>query len=148
MLRLVTISLNPGRVRIQRRIFPTLEVFEATGGCTNLDYRQVCIPETYRRLALWGVEEGLDRKTVVMQDDVWMPHGGGLEGYVDSFDTPLLVFGTTEADGVVVPKAFSASPEIWQALTAVWDGETRIGPAWMPLIEQYGTVLNVTRNIG
>lgn len=124
-----------------------LEVFEATGGCTNLDYRDICIPETYRRLAIWAVDEGLSRDDIVMQDDVWGPNGGGLEGYNLSYETMLLVYGTTESTGLVVPKMFSADETIWQALTEVWTGEGRIGPAWMPLVEEYGIVLNETRQI-
>lgn len=146
-MRLVTISLDPSRVRRQRRVFPTLEVFEATGGCTNLDYRDECIPETYRRLAIWAVGEALGRDDIVMQDDVWGPNGGGLAGYNLSFDTPLLVYGNTESTGLVVPKMFSAALEIWELLKEVWTGEGRIGPAWQPIVEEYGLVLDVTRQI-
>lgn len=147
-MRLVTISLDPSRVRKQRKVYPDLEVFEATGGCTNVDFRQVCIPETYRRLAVWAVEEGLGRSDIVMQDDVWGPNGDGLDGYNRSFDTSLLIYGTTEVSGMVAPKMFSASPEVWQLLTEVWTGEGRIIPAWTPIVEEYGLVLDVCRNIG
>lgn len=146
-MRLITISLDPSRVRRQRRVYPTLEVFEASGGCTSLDYRDMCIPETYRRLALWALAEKLDRDDIVMQDDVWGPNGPGFEGYNLSFDTPLLVYGNTEASGLIVPKMFSAMGWIWQMLSEVWTGEGRISPAWRPIVDEYGMVLNETRQI-
>lgn len=147
-MRIITISLDPSRVRIQRKIWPTLEVFEATGGCTNLNYRDVCIPETYRRLALWALEENLGRDDIVMQDDVWGPNGPGFEAYNASFPTALLVYGRTEKTGLVVPKMFSAQGWVWQMLSEVWTGEGRISPAWAPIVEEYGMVLDETRNIG
>lgn len=146
-MRIISVSLDPSRIRIQRKVFPDLEVFEATGGCTSLDFRQVCIPETYRRLAIWAVEVGLSRDDIVLQDDVWGPNGDGLEGYNASYDTPLLIYGATERTGLVVPKMFSAAPYIWEALTEVWTGEGRIGPAWMPLVESVGLVLNETTQL-
>lgn len=77
-----------------------------------------------------------------------MPNGPGFDKWQAKYETPLLIFGQTEPDGRVAPKAFAASPEIWLLLAEVWDGEGRIIPAWMPIVEKYGEVLNVTRNLG
>lgn len=148
-MRIVSVSLDPSRIRIQRKLFPNLEVFEATGGCTSLDFRQVCIPKTYHRLGQWALSEGLGRETLVMQDDVWSPNGPGFDGWISEWAAmPLLILGQTEPSGQVAPKAFSASPEIWVRLAEVWDGEGRIIPAWMPIVEEYGMVLDVCRRLG
>lgn len=148
-MRFVSISLDPSRIRVQRKVVPDLEVFEATGGCNNLDYRKVCIPKTYHRLGEWALAEGLGRETIVMQDDVWVPHGPGFDHWISEWaEVPLLILGQTEKSGAVAPKAFSATPEIWSLLAGVWTGEGRIIPAWMPIVEEHGTVLNVCQSMG
>lgn len=149
MLRIVVISCDPGRWKAMQKIYPTAELFEATYG-PDENYRQAYIPKTYQRFEAFAVKKGLGRETVIFQDDVYMSHGGGtaMERYNNSFDTGLLVYGQTEPSGMVAPKAFSASPEIHRKLAEVWEGTTRIGPAWMPLVEEHGVVLDVTRNLG
>jgi hypothetical protein len=146
-MRLISISLDPTRVQIQRKIWPDLEVFEATGGCTS-DYRIVCIPKTYKRLAAHAVKHKWGRETVVAQDDVWPPHGPGFEAWQRSFQVPLLIFGQRETPTAVAPKAFSADRAIWKRLKQVWDGKARVIPAWMPIVDNYGLVLDVTRELG
>lgn len=148
MIRVVVVSVDPGRVVTMERIYPKLEVFEGVTGCGPLDFRQQCIPKTYQKLAAHAVKQGWGRETVVVQDDVLLSHGPGLDLYNASFDTELLIFGKTETSGKVAPKAFSASPEMWVRLKKVWDGKGRIVPAWMPLVKKHGLVLDVTKDLG
>lgn len=148
-MRYVAVSIEPSRIDKLRWLLPDLEVFEGTRGCDLYNFRQVCIPDAYHRLGQWAVSEGLDRESIIMQDDVWIPHGPGFDGWIAEWaEVPFLILGQTESNGGVAPKAFSATPEVWQLLARVWDGERRIIPAWMPIVEEYGEVLNVTRGLG
>lgn len=148
-MRYIAVSIDVTRQARMRRILPALEIFPGTEGCDADNYRLICIPDAYRRLADWAVGEGLDREAIVMQDDVWIPHGSGFDMWFAEYDQfPLLILGHTEPDGGVAPKAFSATPEIWSMLGEVWDGTSRIIPAWMPIVEEYGEVLDVTRGLG
>lgn len=148
-MRYVAVSIDQHRIDILRRILPDVEVFEGTRGCDLYNFRQVCIPDAYHRLGQWALAEGLGRETIVMQDDVWIPHGPGFDDWISEWaEVPLLILGQTESTGNVAPKAFSATPEIWLLLADAWDGTGRIIPAWMPIVEQYGTVLNVCRGLG
>lgn len=131
-----------------RRIYPSVEKFEGVAGCGPDDYRWRCIPKSYQRLATQAVRQKWGRETVVLQDDVLIPQGAGLDSYNAKLDSPFLIYGQTEPDGQVAPKAFSATPEMWAELGKVWDGKQRIIPAWMPLVETYGLVLDVVRDLG
>lgn len=147
-MRYVTISIDQLRAQQQRRMWPDLEVFPGVTGCGPDDYRVNCIPQAYRNVARSAVEEGWGRETIVMQDDVWMPHGPGFDLWNRPFWNPLVVYGQREHDGRVAPKAFSATPEIWLQLQQVWNGTDRVIPSWQPIVEEHGLVLDVTRNIG
>jgi hypothetical protein len=147
-MRFITLSVNAARVDRLRRFLPDIEVFAGTEGCDRSNYRTVCIPDSYYRFEQWAVAEGIGLETVVMQDDVWIPHGGGFEDMHYSYPSNLIIYGRTEPDGTVVPKAFSATPAVHLLLADVWTGEGRIGPAWMPLVEEYGLVLDVTQDMG
>lgn len=148
-MRHIVVSIDRGRTDKLRRMYRGLEIFPGVDGCSDdpEDYRKVCIPQAYRNVTEWAVSEGLGREAIVMQDDVWMPNGPGFDKWQAKYETPLLIFGQTEPDGGVAPKAFAASPEIWQLLAEVWDGEGRIIPAWMPIVKKYGKVLDVTRDL-
>ena len=148
MMRIIVISVNPTRLQTMRRIFPTLELFEGTSGCDKENYREVCIPQTYHRLEEKAVAENWGRETIIFQDDVLLSLGPGLESYNNRFDIELLIYGTTEKDGTVAPKGFSASQMVHGLLAEAWDGTGRIIPAWMPIVSQYGLVLDVLRNLG
>jgi hypothetical protein len=147
-LRYISLSIDRARVHRQRRIWRDLEIFTGVTGCDPYNYRQVCIPQAYRNLSQWAVGEGLGRETIVMQDDVWLPHGPGFDRWFAQYSAPLVVLGHTESNGGVAPKAFAADPEIWVMLSEVWTGEGRIIPAWMPIVSEYGLVLDVTRGLG
>lgn len=148
-MRYVAVSIDQSRIDKLRWIIPDVEVFEGTRGCDLYNYRQVCIPNTYHRLGEWAVSEGIGRETVVMQDDVWIPHGPGFDNWISEWDAePFIILGQTEPNGQVAPKAFLAEQFIWRKLAQVWDGEGRIIPAWMPIVEEYGMVLDVTRGLG
>lgn len=145
MTRFIVISVDAGRLYNMRRLLPQFEVFTGTSGCTQHDYRQVCIPDTYKRLAEWAVEDGLGRESVVLMDDVWIPNGPGFDGWQRSFDVPLLILGHDMDEGFVDPRAFSATPEIWVELSKVWRGEGRIWRDWDPVVKEYGMNLNLTK---
>lgn len=147
-MRHIAISINGARVDRLRRFLPLIEVFPGTEGCTKADYRQVCIPNAYYRFEAWAVSEGIGIETIVMQDDVWLPHGPGFEDMHYSYPSNLIIYGKTESSGIVVPKAFAATPAVHLLLKDVWTGEGRIGPAWMPVVEEYGLVLDVTAEMG
>lgn len=148
-MRYITLSVDENRQYRQRKIWPDLEVFVGFSDCDPRFFRLYCIPESYRQASAWAVSEGLGRETIFMQDDVWLPHGPGFENWFAQYDAaPLLILGQTEADGGVAPKAFSATPEIWELLAGVWTGEGRIIPAWMPIVEEYGLVLDVAKGLG
>lgn len=145
MTRFVVMSVDASRLRNMRKLLPDFEVFEGTTGCTSLDFRQICIPDTYRRLAELAVAEQWDRDTVVLMDDVWIPNGPGFDRWQHSYDTSLLVFGQTMADGYIDPRAFSATTDLWMLLSAVWRGEGRIWADWDPVVKEHGLVLDLTR---
>lgn len=147
MLRVVVISINNTRLQTMRRIFPAAELFEGTTGCDKDNYREICIPKTYQRLEQKALADGWGRETVIFQDDVLLPMGAGLESYNARFDTELLVYGTSEPTGMVAPKGFSASPMVHGLLAEVWDGTARIVPAWTPIVNEHGLILNVLRNL-
>ncbi len=146
-MRYIALSVRLDRFRRLQRLIPTVERFEGVSGCGPRDYRQDCIPKSYDILSDWAVEQKLDKGTIVMQDDVWLPHGPGFDAWVEEFTEPLVVFGRTENTGIVVPKAFCATPTIWKLLAKKWNGKGRIGPAWMPTVEKHGLVLDVTRQL-
>lgn len=151
-MRMITISIDRSRVDRLRRAYKVVEVFPGTEGCTPDTYREICIPDAHHRFADWAVEEGLGLESMFLQDDVLLPTGGDIldrmtaETY-DETGKELIVFGQTEADGQVAPKAFTATPRIWEMIAGVWTGTGRIIPAWMPLVQEYGVVLNKARNI-
>ena len=147
LMRIIVISINDTRLKTMRRIFPTLEHFQGTTGCDKENYREVCIPQTYKRLEEKAVAENWGRETIIFQDDVLLSLGPGLERYNARFDTELLIYGTTEPDGMVAPKGFSASPMVHGLLAEVWDGVSRIIPAWMPIVDQYGLVLDEVKQL-
>lgn len=149
-MRLIAISISPSRIyKLQNIYRQTVEVFPGTEGCTAENYRDVCIPDAHHRQAQAAVAERLGLETVVMQDDVLLPTGGDiLDRTVADADSELIVFGQTESTGIVVPKAWTATPRIWKLIAAVWTGVGKVGPAWMPIVESEGVVLDITRNIG
>ncbi len=99
------------------------------------------ILDSNRRLRLAALDEGWDESVVVTQDDVWFPDG------IPAHQGLLCVYGTQRDDGHVCPRAFSATPDGWQALD-VWDqvDDGEPNPScryWRPVVETIGTVLNV-----
>lgn len=148
MTRFFVISVDPSRLRNVSKFIPDFQVFEGTTGCSSLNFRQVCIPDTYKRLAEQAVAEQWDRDTVVMMDDVWIPHGPGFDRWQHEHDTSLLVFGQTMSNGYIDPRAFSATPQLWGLLSSVWQGEGRIWADWDPVVKTQGMVLDLTRFIG
>lgn len=146
-MRYVALSIRPDRIVKLRRFIPEVEVFPGVEGCGPSDYRQNCIPLSYRNAAATGKTEGWGRDVIFMQDDVWIPHGPGFDDWINSYTQPLVVLGKTESTGIVIPKAFTAAFPIWGMLADVWTGEGRIGPAWMSVVEEWGVVLDVTQQL-
>lgn len=144
---IVVISIDPTRLQTMRRIFPALRHFEGVNGCGSDNYRTVCIPKTYHRLGQTALAERWDRETVVFQDDIVLSLGAGLERHNARFDVPLLIYGQTESDRRVAPKAFSANRNIWRKLAEVWDGTGPIVGAWQPIVQEYGLVLDLVKEI-
>lgn len=148
LMQIIVISINDKRLHTMRRMFPNARLFEGVSGCGKDNYREVCIPKTYQALEEKAVAENWGRETIIFQDDVLLSMGEkGLARHNDRFDTQLLIYGTTEKDGNVAPKGFSATPGIHAQLAAAWDGTGRIVPAWMPIVRQYGLVLDLLTNL-
>lgn len=144
---IVVISIDPTRLNTMRRIFPTLRHFQGVNGCDQDNYRTVCIPRTYHRLGQTALIERWDRETIIFQDDVLLSMGRGLEEHNARFHVPLLIYGQTESDRRVAPKAFSADRDIWHRLAGVWDGTGPVVGAWQPIVQEYGLVLDLTKDI-
>lgn len=148
MIRFVVVNTNPLRMERMLKFLPTAEVFQGTSGpYPNKRYAEY-IPQTYQRLAQHAIEQKWGRETVVLQDDVWMPHGPGFEAMNASFDAALVVYGRTDSTGLICPLSFSATPKIWLELSKVWDGTTRICDAWRPIVDTYGLVLDLVKAMG
>lgn len=96
---------------------------------------------TYADLAAYAVSEMWDKSVVVVQDDVRFT--------VDPLPTPpqeLVVYGQTVGD-IVCPRAFAASSKLWAKLAERWNGRRRVCGAWMPLVQRYAVVLDVTEHL-
>lgn len=98
------------------------------------------IPISYAYLAHQAVDEGWGLDTVVVQDDVRFT-----EDPLPESSASLVVYGQGDAKHVC-PRAFAATPDIWEQLAGVWKG----GPVcltWRPVVRKHGAVLNVTRHL-
>lgn len=148
MIRYVVVSTNPQRLDRMHAIVPKFEVFKGTTGPDPRKAYPEYIPKTYQRLAARAVQKKWDRKTIVLQDDVWIPQGGGFEAMLEEYPAELLVLGRTDSTGLICPLAFAASPMVWLKLSTAWDGKKRICVAWRPVVDRHGQVLNLAKPMG
>lgn len=145
MLHYVVINTNPKRLERMQAIVPRFEVFKGTTGPDPKKAYTEYIPKTYQRLADHALKKKWDRKTIVLQDDVWIPQGEGLEAMLDEYPSELLVLGRTDSTGLICPLAFAANSMIWQKLAVAWDGKRRICTAWRPIVDRHGLVLDIVK---
>lgn len=105
------------------------------------DEKFVGIAQTMHNVAVTAVGEGWDPGTVVCQDDVRWPR------HIPEPSAPLTVYGTLSPSldgwGHICPRAFCATPAIWQLLLEVFDGVTKACDAWRPVVEEHGVILNI-----
>lgn len=102
---------------------------------------RLSIPETYSQIAAHAVSQGWDRDVVVIQDDTRLDS-------IPPSDAELIVYGKGNEDHVC-PRAFAASPEVWKVLARRWQPWTgQICRTWKPAVDEFGEVLNVTRQEG
>lgn len=151
MFLVVNLDTRPDRWETMQRLLPGAIRFQATAGS---------IPDTYHRLQEQAIAEGWGLDTVVVQDD--QQFVGPLEkrpimrgSKVGRRGEPqIIVYGTLRRHGHICPKAFAATGQGWELLE-VWDGT--MGPGkdgrgiiceqFRPVIEEYGAVLNITREV-
>ncbi len=98
---------------------------------------------TYAAMARQGLDDGWNRDTVVIQDDVRFTVNPLPISTAD-----IVVYGQSVRSGHICLRAFSATPYGWWLLSQVWQGGPRqVCYAWARVIDQFGDVLNVTTHL-
>lgn len=116
--RLVVLSVSPFRVTLNARWWRLpWEVFQPS--------RRDGPRMGHLELAIHAVREGWGPDVKVIQDDVqpleWPPHVGRITAY-----------GGRRSSSHVCPKAFTATPEGWQALAEAWSRAGKTCELWKP----------------
>lgn len=127
MQHLIVVSHWPGR---RAQIPDDWEVWETPH----------LIPISYAYLAHQAVREQWGLDTIIVQDDVRFT-----EDPLSESSAKLVIYGQGD-ENHVCPRAFAATPEIWEELAGVWKG----GPVcltWQPIVHKHGDILNVTEHL-
>lgn len=115
---IVIISVYPERVEANRSWWDSWdwEVFTPAGVNVRADHAE---------LAAHAAAEGWDHSVKVLQDDV-EPHR------FDCTVGDITVYSGRRTQRHVCPRAFSCSPQGWQALARTWRVPTKLCTSWNP----------------